>query len=279
MTMGTSMLGLPRSAVTDPRVSRRQPGRRQGWSRGPSRRRRHWRSPARPSTADAGASSRCGSGGWSGWVGEPLVDEALDDPAAAERAADVGASALGAEVLLRAGRRPGSARGRARPRHRPRRSAIGDALGVGDLGQDEEGPDALLGAGPELGVQLGVGLLDRLEVGLLGDPLPGERAAELVVHHLDLLVDQDVRELDGRVGDGIIDDLVGELVARAVEGVALEAGLDIGAQRREVGEVAERADEVGVELGQDLLAQLAELDREVGRLAGQLGLAGSRPGR
>ena len=68
-----------------------------------------------------------------------------------------------------------------------------DPLGVGDLGQDEQRPDALLGARPELGVHLGVGLVDRLEVGLLGHALPGERAAELVVHHLDLLVDQDVR--------------------------------------------------------------------------------------
>ena len=79
-------------------------------------------------------------------------------------------------------------------------------------------------------------------------------------------------QLDGRVGDGVLDDPVGELVARPVEGVALEPRPDVGAQRVEVGEVAERADEVVVELGQDLLAQLAELDREVGLLAGQLGL-------
>ena len=61
-------------------------------------------------------------------------------------------------------------------------------------------------------------------------------------------------------------------MARPVEGVSLEAGLDVGAQRVDVGEVAERPDEVGVELRQDLLAQLPELDREVDRLSRQLGL-------
>ena len=66
-------------------------------------------------------------------------------------------------------------------------------------------------------------MLGDLEVGLLADPLPGERAAELVVHHLDLLVDEDVGQLERRVGDGVLDDLVGELVAGPVEGVALEA--------------------------------------------------------
>ena len=95
-------------------------------------------------------------------------------------------------------------------------------------------------------------------------------AAELVVHHLDLLVDEDVRELEGRVGDGVLDDPVGEPVAGAVEGIPLEAGLDVRAQRVDVREVAERADEVVVELGQDLLAQLPELDREVGLRAGHL---------
>ena len=66
-----------------------------------------------------------------------------------------------------------------------------------------------------------------------------------------------------RVRDGVLDDPVGELVARPVEGVALEPRLDVGPQRVDVGEVAERADEVVVEVGQDLLAQLPELDREM----------------
>ena len=71
-------------------------------------------------------------------------------------------------------------------------------------------------------MEVGLGLVDGLEVRLLGDALARERAAELVVHHLDLLVDQDVRQLQRRVGDGVLDDLVGELVACPVEGVALE---------------------------------------------------------
>ena len=76
----------------------------------------------------------------------------------------------------------------------------------------------------------------------------------------------------GGVGDGVLDDPVGEGVARPVEGVALEARPDVGAQGGEVGEVAQRPDEVVVEVGLDLLAKLPELDLEVGRLAGQLGL-------
>ncbi len=47
---------------------------------------------------------------------------------------------------------------------------------------------------------------------------------------------------------------------------------DVRLEGREVGELAKGADEVLVELRQDLLAQLANLDREVGLLAGQLGL-------
>ena len=64
-------------------------------------------------------------------------------------------------------------------------------------------------------------------------------------------------QLDGRVGDRVLDDPVGEAVACAVERVALEPLLDVGPQRVEVGEVAERPDEVLVEVGQDLLAELA----------------------
>ena len=83
----------------------------------------------------------------------------------------------------------------------------------------------------------------------------------------------------GRVGDGVLDDPVGEPVARPVEGVALEPGLDVGAQGVEVGEVAQRGDEVVVELGQDLLAELAQLDLEVGGLRRPARSPGSRRGR
>ena len=121
-------------------------------------------------------------------------------------------------------------------------------------------------------MEVGIGLVDGLQIGLLADPLPGERAAELVVHHLDLLVDQDVREVERRVGDRVFDDPIGEAVPCPIERVPLEPLLDVGPQRLDVGEVAERPDEVLVEVGQDLLAQFAHVDREVGLLAGQLGL-------
>jgi hypothetical protein len=61
-------------------------------------------------------------------------------------------------------------------------------------------------------------------------------------------------------------------VTGPVERVRLQARPDVGSQRREVVEVAELVEEVVVELGQDLLAQLLDLDREVHGLAGQLGL-------
>ena len=71
---------------------------------------------------------------------------------------------------------------------------------------------------------IGLGLLDGLEVGLLTDPLAGQGGAELVVHHLDLLVDQDVRELERGVGDGVLDDPIGKPVTGAIEGISLKAG-------------------------------------------------------
>ena len=165
-------------------------------------------------------SSRWGSGWCSGWAASHSSISALDDPAPPERAADVVPTAVRTEVLLQA---------------RVVRVAlttagdlgvdlgIGDrhALGVGDLGQDEQGPNALLGARPELRVHVRVGLFESLEVGLLGDPLPGEGGTELVVHHLDLLVDQDGGQLHGRVRDRVLDDLVGEAVTGAVERIAL----------------------------------------------------------
>ena len=58
---------------------------------------------------------------------------------------------------------------------------------------------------------------------------------------------------------------------RAVEGIALESLADVDAQGREIGVVTHRGREFVVELGQDLLAQLFELDFEVRRFAGQLG--------
>ena len=147
----------------------------------------------------------------------------FDDAAAPERAADEAPAALRVEVA---------------DELRVARVALAAALdlgldvglgdldpfGLGDLREDEQRLDPLLGAGPELGVEVGLGLVHDLEIGLLGDALAGERGAELVVHHLDLLVDEDVGQLERRVGDGVLDDPVGELVAGAVEGVAPRAG-------------------------------------------------------
>ena len=62
-------------------------------------------------------------------------------------------------------------------------------------------------------MEVGVGLAGDLEVGLLADALARQGAAELVVHDLDLLVDEHVGQLEGGVRDRVVDDPVGELVA------------------------------------------------------------------
>ena len=122
---------------------------------------------------------------------------------------------------------------------------------------------------PEVGVEVVVGLAGDLEVGLLADPLPGERAAELVVHDLDLLVDQDVGQVERRVGDRVVDDPVGELVARLVEGVPLEALADLarearpGPRSRPSTARSRRRGRAGPSRG------APELDLEVGLLAGE----------
>ena len=112
-------------------------------------------------------------------------------------------------------------------------------------------------------------LLEDLEVGLLADALPRERRPELVVEDLDLLVDQDVGQVDRRVGYRVVDDLVRELVTGAVERVAFEARADLGAHLGHAGKVAHRLGEGVVGVGQDLLAQLLDLGPEMDRLAAQ----------
>ena len=200
--------------------------------------------------------------------GEPAVDERLDRARPALGAADEVAPALGLEVGdgLRV-----ALVARAGELHLGLDLGVGDVdpLGVRDLGQHEQHLDPLLGARPELGVEVGLGLLGGLEVRGLRDALARERRPELVVHHLDLLVDQDVGEVDGRVGDGVLDDPVAELVARAVERVAAQPLADVCPQRRQVRVVPHRLRERVVGVGEDLLAQLLEVDREVHLLAGQ----------
>ena len=71
------------------------------------------------------------------------------------------------------------------------------------------------------------------------------------MHDLDFLVDQDLGQLDGRVGHRVLDDPVRERVPRSVEGVALEATPDVLAQRVERRELAEAREEILVEVGQD----------------------------
>ena len=68
---------------------------------------------------------------------------------------------------------------------------------------------------------------------------------------------------------GVVDDLVGEVVAGVVQRVGLEALAQLGLERGQVGELAHRPGELVVGLGQGLAAQLLDRDREVGLLAAQ----------
>ena len=79
-----------------------------------------------------------------------------------------------------------------------------------------------------------------------------------------------VGQLERGVGHRVLDDAIGESVAGAVEGVGLETGPDVGLERRQVRELAHgsRAKSSST-VGLDLLAQLLDLDAEVGDLAGQ----------
>ena len=193
---------------------------------------------------------------------KPAVDQRLHYPRAPQRAADRGLGTGRVEV-------PGELRlvgvAGLRPEDLvddvPVRDV--DPLAGGDLAQDQQGLGPLLGARPELRVELVGGLAGRREIGLLGDPLAGERPAQLVVHHLDLFLDEDVGEVDGRVLHGIVDDPVREAVAGPVQGVALQPLADLRAEGGHVGEVAHRRREVVVGRRQQLLAELLQLHAEV----------------
>ena len=108
-------------------------------------------------------------------------------------------------------------------------------------------------------------LAGGLEVGLLRDPLACQRAAQLVVHHLDLLVHEEVRDLERGVLHRVVDDPVGEPVAGPVQRVAAQPLSDLRAELGQVRELALRGGERVVRDRQHLLAQLPDRDREVGR--------------
>jgi hypothetical protein len=159
-----------------------------------------------PRVLDVRQSRRLGMGG------EPLVHEQFYRPRPPEGAPNVVSAAFRFEVADQVGvvrvARP-------RPVDLGLDVRVGDldALLLGDLREHEERLDALLRLRPEVGVDLLLGLADDLEVRLLADALAGQRGAQLVVHDLDFLVDQDVRQLDRGVVGGVLDDLVREVVA------------------------------------------------------------------
>ena len=70
---------------------------------------------------------------------------------------------------------------------------------------------------------LGLVTLGGAQVVVVADALLGQPHAQLVDHDLELALDEQVGQLERRVGDGELDDPIGEDVARAIECVALEA--------------------------------------------------------
>ena len=160
MTMGTSIVDSPGAARMRGALSRLRPAR---WTFVLLR-----ISGATAAAAGAGSSTR-GSAWWSGF-------------AASQSSTSCSTRRLRRSVLrMKPGRaptrstrggadRPHSARGPGRSRPRwPRRERR--LLDVGDLRQHEERLDPLLGVRAEVGMEIGVGLLDDLEVGLFGDAL------------------------------------------------------------------------------------------------------------
>src|SRR4029078_4132039 len=101
-------------------------------------------------------------------LGEASVDQALDHPGPPERAADDRAATVGLEV-----RDQSRVAGIALAALLDLGIDVGignlDALGIGDLLQDEQRLRALLRVGTEVGVEILARLLDGLEVGLLAD--------------------------------------------------------------------------------------------------------------
>ena len=89
--------------------------------------------------------------------GEPVVDEMLDGPAPAQRRADEVPAPLGFEVLGEL-RVAGVALAAELDLGVDVRVGDHDALGLGDLREDEQHLDALLGIGPEVRVEVGLGL-------------------------------------------------------------------------------------------------------------------------
>ena len=205
-------------------------------------------------------------------VRQPGIHDPLDHSAPAQRAADERAATLRGEVL---GQPLVAGVALAAERDLGVDVGLGDleALLVGDLREHEKRLGPPLGVRAELGVDVFAGLLDGLEVRLFADALARERGAELVVHDLDLLVDQHVGQLDGGVGHGVLDDPVREAVPGAVERVLLEPLADVAAHLFERLEPPDAGDEVLVQVRLDLLAKLLELDAEMRDLARERRLA------
>src|SRR5919107_5558109 len=104
---------------------------------------------------------------------EPIVDEALDDPAPSEGRANVVPASVALEVFrqLRVAGIPLAAAG-----DLGGNVPIGDrdVLDLGDLAQDEEDLHPLLGIRSEVGMELLMALAGHLLVRLFADPLAGE---------------------------------------------------------------------------------------------------------
>src|SRR6266446_5781158 len=131
-----------------------------------------------------------------------------------------------------------------------------DRLALGDRLQQERPPDGLLGPGPELGDQLPVVPRHPVRVEpLLAHALP--RVLDLVG---DVAHDHRVRHREVVPGEDRVDDPLLELATLVLGAPRLELSAQLGAERREARELAERLRKLIVQLRQHLLLHLDELD-------------------
>ncbi len=200
---------------------------------------------------------------------EGAPDERVDQCTVAERHAQVAAAAPRGQVLAELGIVV-VARQLVRDLGLDLLVAGVDPLLLGDRRQDEQRLDPARRRLAQLGQQLLGRLLGERQVLVHPDPLLGEPRAQLVAHDLDLVGDHHLGQLDRRVGGGEVDDPVAERVARLGLGALLHRVADLGPQLVEGLDVADALRELVGDLGQQLLAQVEQLDLEVGLLALQL---------
>ena len=253
-----------RGCGSTPRLRRPRARRRLGPGPIASWPRRRWR-PG-PLGGRLVAPRACGRAGCSGWAAS---HSSMSFSTTRERRSELRIAACGrgpcrSRRRASAGSRSGPSHGRSRRRRRasvtsiPSRSAISPRTSRVLARSSAPGRNSAWSSSAVLPVAA------RYASSVI--PWRARLRPHLVVHHLDLLVDEDVGQVDRGVLHRVVDDPVGEPVARPVEGVPLEPrrAPRPAAPARSANSPSERAKLV-VGRGQDLLAQLPQRRPRSGR--------------